>query len=241
MKPTAKLSFKITVTLARPLLRTIVRLEIRGRENLPPEGPIIAVCNHIHLLDPILHIISILPRDSIFLAKEELFRFWPMPLFAILMRVSDAQPVPRRGSNEERKAVLENALKVLAEGHVLGIYPEGTRSKTATLYPANPGATRLALQSGAPLIPLSIYGTEKLKGIGWLSRPRVVITFGKPFCFPRQDREPSFTKIQQLSNLMMEHLCTVLPPQYHGHYCKQSDFGNSEAQRSPRPTESNSG
>jgi 1-acyl-sn-glycerol-3-phosphate acyltransferase len=222
MKPTAKLSFKITAAILVPLIKAIVRLEIRGRGNLPPAGAIIAICNHIHLFDPIIHIMSILPRDSIFLAKEELFRPWPIPLFAILMKVTDALRVPRRGTNEERKEVMEKSLMVLVEGHVLGIYPEGTRSGTGKLDLAHPGAVRLALRSGAPLIPISIYGTEKIKGIGWITRPKVVVTFGKPFYLPKLDREPSFTRIQELSNLIMGQLCNVLPPEYHGKYSKQA-------------------
>jgi 1-acyl-sn-glycerol-3-phosphate acyltransferase len=220
MKPTAKLSFKITAAVLTLLVKTILRLEIRGKENLPASGPIIAICNHLHLLDPLIHIICILPRDSIFLAKEELFRIWPLPLFALLMKISDALPVPRHGTLEERREVLEKSLKVLKEGHVLGIYPEGTRSCTGKLIAANPGATRLALRSGAPLIAVSIYGTERLKGIGWFTRPRVRVTFGEPFTLPVQGGEPSVTRIQQLTGIIMEQLCTVLPQKYHGHYDK---------------------
>ena len=221
MKPTAKLSFKITVAILATLIKIITRLEIRDRKNLLPDGPIIAVCNHVHLLDPLVHIISILPRDSIFMAKEELFRPWPMPLFAILMRVADALRVPRHGTTEERKEVIEKALTVLAEGHVLGVYPEGTRSITGKMNLAHPGAARLALRSGVPIIPISIYGTEKLKGPGWLTRPKVVVTFGKAFYLPKPDREPSFTRIKELTNQIMGQLCNILPPEYHGEYSKQ--------------------
>ena len=220
MKPTANLSFKITAAVLIFLVKVILRLEIRGRENLPASGPIIAICNHLHLIDPLIHIMSILPRDSIFLAKEELFRIWPMPLFVLLMKITHALPVARKGTSEERREVLEKSLKVLKEGFVLGIYPEGKRSSTGKLMMANPGATRLALRSGAPLIAVGIYGTEHLKGIGWFSRPRVVITFGKPFTLPAQEREPSVTKIQQLTGLIMEQLCAVLPSKYHGYYGK---------------------
>jgi 1-acyl-sn-glycerol-3-phosphate acyltransferase len=223
MKPTAKLSFKIAAIILIPIVRMLVRMEIRDKENLPAQGAVIAICNHIHFLDPILHLISILPRDSIFLAKEELFRPWPNPFFFVLMKIVDAIPVPRRGTDEERRGVIEKSLRVLDEGLVLGIYPEGTRSGTAQLNLANPGATRLALRSGAPLIPISIYGTENLSGIGWLKRPRVVITFGKIFHLPRPEREPSFTKIQQLTGILMEQLCSILPPQYHGKYSKQEN------------------
>lgn len=237
MKPTAKLSFKITVAIIGSLLKLITRLEVRGKENLPAAGPLIAICNHMHLFDAVIHIYTIFPRDSIFLAKEELFRLWPNPLFLLLMKVADALPVPRRGSNEERREVMQQALDVLAEGHVLGVYPEGTRSKTGELQLANPGAARLALRSGAPLIPISIYGTERLRGAGWFRRPKVVVTFGKPFYLPKQDREPSFTRIQQLSTLIMEQLCAILPSQYHGKYGKRSDSSTNPESRNNRQNE----
>ncbi len=218
MKPSAKLSFKIAAVIAGLLLKVLTRTEVKGKQNLPRSGPIIAVCNHINLLDPAIHIYNILPRDSIFLAKEELFRFWPMPLFAILMRITEALPVPRRGTTKARQEVHQKAMEILANGNVLGIYPEGTRSKDAQLHAANPGAARLALRCNVPIIPISIYGSEKLKGFGLFTRPRVVLTFGKPFMLSHQDREPSFTRIQQLSDLIMEHLRDLLPPQYHGKY-----------------------
>ena len=82
------------------------------------------------------------------------------------MKIVNAIPVPRQGTDEERRDVLEKSLRVLGEGLVLGIYPEGKRSETAQMNLAYPGATRLALRSSAPLIPISIYGTEKLKGMG---------------------------------------------------------------------------
>jgi len=231
MKPSAKLSFKIAVGIIRLLLNVLTRTEVKDKENLPANGPIIAVCNHINLLDPVIHIINILPRDSIFLAKEELFRFWPMPLFALLMRIAEALPVPRRGTNEARQEVQRKAMAVLAAGNVLGIYPEGTRSKDAQLNLANPGAARLALRCNVPLIPISIYGSEKMKGFGWFTRPRVVVTFGKPFNLPRQDREPSFTRIQQLSGMIMEHIRDILPPQYHGKYKKQPESASTGAEK----------
>jgi 1-acyl-sn-glycerol-3-phosphate acyltransferase len=222
MKPTAKLSFKIAAVIAGILLKVLTRTEVRGKENMPPGGPIIAVCNHINFLDPLIHIYNLLPRDSIFLAKEELFKFWPIPIFAILMRITEALPVPRRGTTEERQKVQQKAMAVLAAGNVLGIYPEGTRSKDAQLNFANPGAARLALRCNVPLIPISIYGSEKFRGWGCFSRPHVVLTFGKPFNLPDQEREPSFTRIQKLSDLIMKQIRDILPPQYHGKYREPS-------------------
>ena len=223
MKPSSKMSFKIAVVVFRALLKILIRRKVKGKENLPPNGAIIAVCNHVHLVDPLIHIISILPRDSIFMAKEELFRTWPMPLFPLLMNIAEAYPVHRRGTLEEREEALRKAERVLAEGLVFGIYPEGTRSRTAKLKAAYHGVAKIALRSDAPLIPVSIYGTEKLKGVGWISRPEVTVTFGKPFNLPATGDAPTSSRLQELTDFIMEQLCTVLPPQYHGSYGGQSN------------------
>jgi len=196
----------------------MTRFEIRGRENLPQNGPIIAVCNHVHLIDPISHIISILPRDSIFMAKEELFRYWPIPIFRILMDIAEAFPVRRRGAPEERQQAMRYGEKVLAEGLVFGMYPEGTRSKTGQLKEAYHGCAIIALRSGAPLIPVCIWGTEKLKGIGWLSRPKVTISFGQPFNLPPVEGEPTKDQLKSLTDYIMQQLARGLPPEYRGKY-----------------------
>ena len=121
-RPTPKLSFKIVRPIVEGVLRIFVRLKIEGKENLPPDGSIIAVFNHLNLIDPPLHIISILPRDSIIMAKEELFYYWPMPVFRFLMDVAEAYPVRRRGTPEERQMATEYAEEVLAKGLLFGIF-----------------------------------------------------------------------------------------------------------------------
>jgi len=218
VRPTTKLSFKIAQSTVEVVLRSIIRLQIRGRENLPRNGPIIAVFNHLNLIDPPLHIISILPRDSIVMAKEELFRYWPIPIFGILMRIAEAFPVRRRGSTEERQEAMRHAEKVLAEGLVFGMYPEGTRSKAGHLKEAYHGCAIIALRSGAPLIPVCIWGTERLKGIGWLSRPKVTISFGQPFNLPPVDGEPTKDQLKSLTDYIMQQLARGLPPEYRGKY-----------------------
>lgn len=218
MKPTSKLSFKIAAVLFKGLFRIMIRYEIRGRENLPANGPVIAVCNHLHHIDPVLHIISILPRDSIFMAKEGLFHYWPFPLTRILMDIAEAFPVNYRGTPEEIKRAIRQAEKVLAEGLVFGIYPEGTRSRTSQLKEAYHGTAIIACRSRAPLIPVGIWGTEKLKGIGWLSRPKITISFGQPFTLPPTEGEPTNDQLKPLTNFIMKQLAAVLPPEYRGKY-----------------------
>jgi 1-acyl-sn-glycerol-3-phosphate acyltransferase len=217
-EPTSKISFKIVQPIVEAALRSIIRFEIRGRENLPQNGPIIAVLNHLNLIDPPLHIISILPRASIVMAKEELFCYWPIPIFRILMDVAEAYPVRRRGTAEERWQAIRYAEEVLAKGLVFGIYPEGTRSKTGQLKEAYHGCAIIALRTGAPLIPVCICGTEKLRGSGWLTRPKVTMTFGKPFTLPPIEGEPTGEKLKELTNFIMGHLACILPPEYRGRY-----------------------
>jgi 1-acyl-sn-glycerol-3-phosphate acyltransferase len=217
-RPTPKLSFKIVRPMVEGLLRAVINLEIKDRENLPRKGAIIAVFNHLNLIDPPLHIISMLPRDSIIMAKEELFYWWPIPVFRFLMDVAEAYPVRRRGSAEERRMAIKYAEEVLDKGLVFGIYPEGTRSKAGCLKEAYTGCALIAVDTGVPLIPVSIRGTEKLKGIGWVTRPRVTITFGKPFALPPIHGKPTEQKLRDLTEFIMSKLAGALPPEYRGRY-----------------------
>ena len=218
VRPTPKISFKIARPMVEWVLRMFIRFKIENKENLPANGPFIAVFNHLNLIDPPLHIISILPRDSIVMAKEELFFYWPIPIFRILMDIAEAYPVRRRGTPEERKMAMKYAEEVLAKGLVFGIYPEGTRSKAGCLKEAYTGCAIIALKTGVPLIPVSIRGTEKLKGIGWLTRPTVTITFGKPFVLPPVTGKPTEKKLRELTDYIMGKIAGILPPEYRGRY-----------------------
>jgi 1-acyl-sn-glycerol-3-phosphate acyltransferase len=218
IRPTSKISFKIVQPIVEAVLRSIIRLEIKDKENMPTNGPVIAVFNHLNLIDPPLHIISMLPRDSIVMAKEELFFYWPIPIFRILMDVAEAYPVRRRGTPEERQMAMKYADEVLKKGLLFGIYPEGTRSKTGCLKEAYNGCAIIALSTGVPLIPVSIIGTEKLKGSGWLTRPKVTITFGKPFSLPPVKGKPTEKRLKEITDYIMGKMAAMLPPEYRGRY-----------------------
>jgi len=106
----------------------------------------------------------------------------------------------------------------LAKGLLFGIYPEGTRSKAGCLKEAYHGCALIALSTGAPLIPVSILGTEKLKGIGWLTRPKVTITFGKPFSIPPVRDKSTNEQLKELTDYIMGKVAAILPPEYRGRY-----------------------
>lgn len=107
----------------------------------------------------------------------------------------------------------------LAQGLALGIFPEGMRSLNASLIPALNGTALIAQRTGVPILPIGIYGTEKMRGVKWyFERPVIEIRFGKPFSIPpntgRQDREVG-------TRLIMKHIAELLPMQYRGAYATE--------------------
>jgi len=207
--------YKVTAFILRTLFKIFIRLEVRGRENIPLTGPVMVVSNHLHLADPPLLILSLLPRKSHFMAKEELFR---SPFFGFLMRLAEAFPVKRTGSIAEKEMALQQAIAILKRGSILGMFPEGSRSSKAQLLRGYPGIALIAVRSGAPILPVGITGTEKLKGMGWLQRPRVTISFGKPFTLPVADGSVSRSQLRYLTDLIMTKIAALLPPEYQGEY-----------------------
>ncbi|HHV78160.1 MAG TPA: 1-acyl-sn-glycerol-3-phosphate acyltransferase [Firmicutes bacterium] len=156
------------------VIRAIFRLyvdlaygpSISGAENLPNKGPLIICANHVHWLDPVV-IACYTPRQVHFMAKKELF---DIPVFGYALKALGAFPVNR---GKPDRAALRWALKVLDNGEVLGVFPEGTRSKTGELMRFFNGAALLACRSGAPIVPAAIRGTY--------SRGKVCLKIGKPF------------------------------------------------------------
>jgi 1-acyl-sn-glycerol-3-phosphate acyltransferase len=169
------------------------RIEVEGRENIPSSGGLILCPNHIHLLDPILVGVCV-KRDICYMAKAELFK---NKFFAIIMKGINAFPV-KRGTADISS--IKNSLRVVKEGKILGIFPEGTRSKTNELLPAEPGVALIAIKTNAPVIPVRIKGTYKLFG-------RLKITVGKPMSFEEfSGRKLSGEEINEISQSIMKEI-----------------------------------
>lgn len=136
-------------TILWPVLMLVFRPVIYGRENMRIKGKAIFVSNHRSLLDPII-IALVSPRTVHFMAKMELFQ---SPITNALMRAFLAFPVNRKTAD---RASLKNAMKVLEEGKVFGIFAEGKRSVTEDLDEFEKGAAFLAIRAGAPVVPIYI-------------------------------------------------------------------------------------
>ncbi len=200
--------------IARVLFTLTTRWEVRGKENIPRQGPVLVVANHLNLTDPPLLSVS-LGRKTIFMAKEELFR---SPLSAYFVGSFGAFPVHR--GRLDRKAIRQ-AQQVLTDGLALVMFPEATRSKRARLQPAFPGSALIAMRSGVPILPVGIAGTEGIKGLGWVLRhPRIVVNIGRPFYLPASSRL-NRAELVDNTNLIMERIAELLPPQYRGVYGKR--------------------
>lgn len=161
---------------------------IEGLENLPESGAAILASNHLSFSDSIFLPIAV-PRKITFLAKAEYFNAPGLrgKVTAAFFRGAGQVPVDRTGGNAGTAAIA-TGVRLLKEGHLLGIYPEGTRSPDARLYRGKTGVARMALEARVPVVPVAMINTEKVQPIG-RSRPNfnvdVGIRIGKPLDFSR--------------------------------------------------------
>jgi 1-acyl-sn-glycerol-3-phosphate acyltransferase len=141
--------YKFAVRLVRPLLWLLWRPLAEGIENVPEHGGVL-VCNHLRLFDPVLLAICLPDRTLHFLAKEELFR---IPILSFVIRKLNAIPVRR---NSVDVAAVRKCMRVVSDGGILVIFPEGTRSKTGKLLPFEEGASFIASRCGTVVYPAHI-------------------------------------------------------------------------------------
>jgi len=196
----------------RVLLFLFTRFKVKGKENIPSQGPLLIVVNHLNLADPPIIGVSV-DRKAMFLAKEELFR---SKLSGYVVRNYGAFPVRRGGMNKD---ALRKSAQLLAQGMALIIFPEGRRSLSAQLEEALSGAALIAVRNGVPILPIGIAGTEKIKGIvWWLRRPKIVVNIGCPFSLPPANGKLTRVELTQLTHSIMEHIAELLPAEYRGDY-----------------------
>jgi 1-acyl-sn-glycerol-3-phosphate acyltransferase len=172
-----------------PVLRIVFRPHVEGAEHIPDEGPAILASNHLSYADWLFMPLT-LPRRVTFVAKAEYFntpglKGWFQKKF---FSGAGQVPIDRTGASAAEGA-LSAAKRILAEGGLFGIYPEGTRSHDGRLYRGRTGVARLALETGVPVIPTAVVGTDVVappgKKFGRLVRP--VVRFGKPLDFSRYE------------------------------------------------------
>ncbi len=204
--------------LLRGVLWVVGRWKVTGRERIP-DGPLIVVSNHLSNADPPILGAGLALRRIRFMAKIELFKY----PFGVVPRLYDAFPVRRF---EADLAALLNAERILKRGGVLGMFPEGTRSRTATLGKPHPGTALIALRSGATVLPCAIVGTEQLsKPWNLLRKPKISISIGEPILV-NQTRRPSEAQVSALTDQIFQSIRAMLPPRYLAAYTESDGSDN---------------
>lgn len=173
------------------------RPKVKGLRNVPGKGPVIIASNHLSFSDSIFMPL-VVPRKVTFLAKSEYFTSpGPKGLLKKLTFIALGQvPVDRSGGRRS-EAALQTGLKILAEGNCLGIYPEGTRSPDGRLYKGRTGIARLAIESGAPVIPVAMSNTDKIQPTGKVipNLHRVGMIFGEPMYFAGDSTDLQYLRV----------------------------------------------
>ena len=146
---------KAVVALLDAGFRLVAKREVTGLEHLPSEGPAVLAANHVTNFD-VFPMQLCIPRPIFFMGKAELFKLWPL---SAVFRNLGAFPVNR---GEKDQWAIEHAARVLAHGQVLGMFPEGTRSKGHGLRVAKTGAARLALDARCPIVPMAVVGSDRV-------------------------------------------------------------------------------
>jgi len=193
------------------IIRLFTRVTVEGEAYIPTSGPFVLAPNHIHMFD-IPVIFAYLSRRTVVFAAD---KWQKTPFFGWLLNFFGDAIYVQRGEPDRRALAL--AVDVLKAGGVLGLAPEGTRSRTGGLQQGRTGVVYLASRGGAPILPMVAFGQEKAFGC-WLRLRRVPITvrFGEPIHLPSSKlRAP---ELDAHTDILMMSLARMLPAQYRGVY-----------------------
>lgn len=196
------------------------RIDAPGLKDFPARGPLIAISNHTGQIEVPLLFSHLQPRLITGWAKEEL---WDHAFLGWVLNVWHVVPV-RRG--EADTSALRQALRMLEQGYIFGLAPEGTRNRSGKLNRAMPGAAVLAIRSGAPVIPIAHWGGENYRNnLKRLRRTDFHVRIGRPFHVRTEDAKVSGEVRQQIVDEMMFELAALLPQEYRGEYANSSAAG----------------
>lgn len=202
-----------------PGLRVGIRMKVFGLDNVPRRGGALVICNHLGWFDPIL-LLAASPRPILWMAKAEFVKYPVLRWFAM-----QAGAFPVRRGQPDRQA-LRHARGLLDDGLLVGMFPEGTRSRTGGLKEPFGGASMVALRSNAPIIPCALVGTDglPLSGSKPATRrryPKVAAIFGDPFTLEHVAPDGSKRSLDDLTDAMMIEIARMLPEQYRGIYAER--------------------
>jgi 1-acyl-sn-glycerol-3-phosphate acyltransferase len=218
-------------TTLTPIVDLLVHPHAEGLEHVPTTGPAILCSNHVSFIDPVV-VAVLIPRPVFYLGKSEYFAP-PWGWFFVRLGV---MPVVRRGGPAGESS-LERGREVLHAGALLGIYPEGTRSPDGRLYRGKTGTARLAIRTGAPVVPIGVVGTrEVMPPSSLVPRPGpVTVKFGPPLDFSSlHGRDNDHHVLREATDRLMAAIRALSGQTYADVYAAQA----RAAQASGRPSRS---
>lgn len=207
------LTQKLAMSLVRSVTGLICRIDDAQLAQVPAQGPLIIVTNHVNALEVPIIYTRLQPRKVHGLV---LARRWENPILRWAFDATESIPLYRGEPNPE---ALRKALGLLQAGRILIISPEGTRSGNGRLQQAHPGAVLLAVRSQAPLLPVVYYGSECYKeNLARLHRTDFHMVVGKPFYLDTHGDSLDPHVRQQMTDEIMYQLAAILPAEYRGIY-----------------------
>lgn len=196
------MAYWVLKAILTPLLRVLYRVRVEGKGHVPKHGPVILAANHRSFMDS-LFLPLVIRRRVTFVAKAEYFDSWKTKWF---FSAVGQIPIRREGGSASERA-LASATDVLERGGTFGIYPEGTRTRDGYLHRGHTGVARLALRTGAPIVPVGMVGTDEIQATD-AKLPRffrkVTIRFGDPIPLAHYvDRQDERIVLRQITDEVM--------------------------------------
>jgi 1-acyl-sn-glycerol-3-phosphate acyltransferase len=211
------LANSVVNTTIKGLTHILCRIDASELSQVPAQGPLLLVANHINFLDaPVLYT-HLLPRPLTGLVKAET---WDNPVMGLLFNIWGGIPIKR---GEPDMAGLELTLEALRQGKIVAVAPEGTRSGDGRLQRGYPGIVILALRSKAPLLPVAYYGGENFRdNVSRLRRTDFHIAVGQPFTLDVGEQKVTRPVRQEITDEIMFRIAALLPEDYRGEYADLS-------------------
>ena len=222
MSSLPSVTYWVLKAILTPVLRLLFKVKVDGKDKVPSQGAAILASNHLSFSDSIF-LPLVLRRRITFVAKAEYFEDKKT---AWIFRALGQIPIKREGGSASQRA-LDSAMEILQHGGLFGIYPEGTRSPDGCLYKGHTGIARLALQSGAPVLPVAMVGTREAQPIGQV-KPNffspITVRIGAPMRFDRYaDRADDPRVLRQITDEIMFELRALSGQEYVDRYAKRKE------------------
>ena len=216
------MAYALLKSFLTPLLMLFFRPKVTGLRLVPTTGPVIIASNHLSFSDSIFMPL-VVPRKVTFLAKSEYFTSPGIKglVKKLTFKALGQVPVDRAGGRRSEQAIL-TGLQLLGEGNCIGIYPEGTRSPDGKLYKGRTGIARMAIESGAPIIPVAMFNTAEIQPTGKVVPKvrRVEMVFGEPLYFTGDSSD--LKVLREVTDQIMQAIARISKQEYVDIYASEA-------------------